>query len=426
MVAVVLPKAPVPLIEEAEAKLQATVWPAFEQTTLATTRRVLEAMQRHRLGEEHFHCVTGYGHNDMGRELLDKVFADVFESEAAIVRPQFVSGTHAIATALQACLKPGDLLLSLTGPLYDTIEPVLGLHEPVSPRSLKGQGIRFETLNPFTADWVRPELVDNFTYSDEEAKLISEAKVLYLQRSKGYSLRPSLRIDEMESLLAPARQLNPSALVVVDNCYGEFIETQEPSFSGADLIIGSLIKNPGGGLAKTGAYIAGKAELVEACAEVLTCPGIGSHGGYMAEQTQTMLQGLFMAPTVVKDSLKGMSLAAYVFEQLGYDVRPKWNEPRADIIQTLYLQNADTLKSFCRAIQSASPVSSYVQPIPSEVPGYNDPVIMAGGTFIDGSSIELSADAPLREPYALFLQGGLNYAHCRLALEQVLVTLQNP
>jgi cystathionine beta-lyase family protein involved in aluminum resistance len=420
------------LLTQAEAALQASVWPALEATALACSRKVLTAMQHARLGEEHFYCVTGYGHNDLGRDALDAIYASALGAEAALVRPQFVSGTHAISVALNACLQPGDLLLSLTGALYDTIEPVLGLREPASPQSLKGRGVRFEALNPFVqqnADEPQANQEAPPVYAmppnlplQTEAKqaLVKQATVLYLQRSKGYSLRPSLRLEYLKTLIAQAKALNPTAIVMVDNCYGEFIETEEPLAVGADLIIGSLIKNPGGGLAPTGAYIAGKATLVEACAERLTCPGIGSHGGYMAEQTRTFLQGLFLAPTVVKEALKNMSLAAYCFQQRGYQVFPAWDAARADIIQTLYLQTAERLTTFCRAIQAASPVNAYLTPEPAVVPGYSSPVIMAGGTFIAGSSVELSADAPLRPPYALFLQGGLTYTHGRLALEQVL------
>jgi cystathionine beta-lyase family protein involved in aluminum resistance len=416
------------LLAQAEEALHTSVWPQLEATALACSRKVLTAMQQARLGEEHFYCVTGYGHNDLGRDVLDAIYASALGAEAALVRPQFVSGTHAIAVALNACLQPGDLLLSLTGALYDTIEPVLGLREPASSQSLKGRGVWFEALNPFVqqnADDAEAPPVYTMPpnlplQTEAEQVLVKQAKVIYLQRSKGYSLRPSLRLEHLKTLIAQAKALNPTAIVMVDNCYGEFIETEEPLAVGADLIIGSLIKNPGGGLAPTGAYIAGKAALVETCAERLTCPGIGSHGGYMAEQTRTFLQGLFLAPTVVKEALKNMSLAAYCFQKRGYQVFPAWDAPRADIIQTLYLQTPERLTAFCKAIQAASPVNAYLTPEPAVVPGYSSPVIMAGGTFIAGSSVELSADAPLRSPYALFLQGGLTYTHGRLALEQVL------
>jgi cystathionine beta-lyase family protein involved in aluminum resistance len=414
------PEALNPLFQEAESELQQTVWPRLEATCEATTQRVLEGFQRYKVGEEHFYSVTGYGHNDLGREVLDKVFAHALQTEAALVRPHIVSGTHAITLGLNACLRSGDLLLSLTGPLYDTLEPVLGLHEPISPLSLAGRGIRFETIEP---DLHHPETLVNWEPSTQEVALIRQAKVLYLQRSRGYSTRSALTLEHLTALLEKAKAINPDALVFVDNCYGEFVEANEPSTLGADLLAGSLIKNPGGGIVPAGGYVAGRADLVEWAAEALTAPGIGSEGGYLFDQTRTLLQGLFLAPNVTKEALKGMTLAAYLFEALGYPSAPRYDAVRSDIIQTLFLGAETTMLNVCQAIQQASPISSYVRPEPAHIPGYQSKVVMAGGTFIDGSSIELSCDGPLREPYCLYLQGGLTYTHVKLALKQALLAI---
>jgi cystathionine beta-lyase family protein involved in aluminum resistance len=408
------------LLQEAEAALSQTIWPSFEQTCYATTERVLNAFTQARVGEEHFYSVTGYGHNDMGREALDKLFAMALQAEAALVRPQLVSGTHALATGLRALLKHGDLFLSLTGAVYDTLEPVLGLNEPVAGQSLKAHGVELAFIDPFTGT---PAEELNLPQDEASIALIQRAKVLYFQRSRGYSSRPSLTLPVLGRFIAQAKALNPHAVVMVDNCYGEFVELNEPTTLGADLIAGSLIKNPGGGLALTGGYLAGKQSLIDEVADVLTCPGVGAEGGYMGNLTRTLMQGLFLAPSVVKEAKKAMSLAAYLFARLGYSATPAWDAPRADIIQTLQLGSPEALVKFCQALQAVSPVSSYVNPIPAFVPGYQDAVIMAGGTFIDGSSIELSADAPLREPYQLFLQGGLTYAHSRLALQRLLLAV---
>lgn len=409
------------LITQGEAVLAQAVWPALEETSYLTTARVLEAMRLNRLGEEHFACVTGYGHNDLGREALDNIFAHALQAEAALVRPHIVSGTHALAVALRACLHPGDTMLCLTGAPYDTLEEVIGLRGNDS-QSLKAYGINYRQTSCF--ENVPEGQKIRLSWSEEETGWLKEAKLLYLQRSRGYSLRPALMITDLEALIAAAKAVNPGLIVLVDNCYGEFMEPNEPTAIGADLIAGSLIKNPGGGLALTGGYVAGRANLVEQAASVLTCPGVGSHGGYMAEMTRTLLQGLFLAPSVVKEALKGMTLAAWLMENQGYMVSPRFDEPRSDIIQALQLGSAQTITEFCRIVQAYSPVSSYVTPIPAEVPGYESPIIMAGGTFVDGSSIELSADAPLREPYTLFLQGGLTYAHTRLVLTQLIASLQ--
>jgi cystathionine beta-lyase family protein involved in aluminum resistance len=400
---------------QAEQHLSATVFPAMEAICHHNTKRVLEAFKLARIGEEHFACVTGYGHNDLGREALDVLFAHALQAEKALVRPHIVSGTHAIALALNGCLSHGMTMLSLTGNPYDTLEEVIGIRGN-SNQSLKAKGVAYQALDVFDgeAGSIRT------TFTVEEQEKIQQANMLYIQRSRGYSTRLPLTIPQLERLIQSVKAFNPTAVVFVDNCYGEFMETQEPTAVGADLMAGSLIKNPGGGIALAGGYVAGRADLMESVAECLTCPGIGADGGYMFDQTRTLMQGLFLAPNVVKEAVKGMILAAYLFDKQGLKASPAWDEPRADIIQTLFLKNADQLKQFCATVQAFSPISSYVTPIPANAPGYESELIMAGGTFIDGSSIELSADAPLRPPFCLYFQGGLVYSHTRLVVAELL------
>lgn len=374
----------------------------LEERCYENTARVLDAFAKHRLSESHFLSVTGYGHNDLGREATDEIFAEVFQAEAALVRLQFVSGTHTISCALRACLQAGDTLVSLTGAPYDTLEEVIGKRGD-SPMSLTAQGIHYQ-----------------------EGGSVESAKAVFIQRSRGYSLRPSLTIADLKTMIDQVRQVNPSAIVIVDNCYGEFVETQEPTAVGADLIVGSLIKNPGGGIVPTGGYIAGRKDLVEAAADALTAPGIGAKGGYTFEMTRTIMQGLYFAPSVVKEALKGMRLMGKTFQELGYPVFPRVEEPQADIIQVIQLGSAEKVLAFCKALQSVSPVDAHLTPIPMVTPGYADPVVMAGGTFIFGSTIELSCDAPMREPYSVFLQGGLTYSHTRYALSKILELLNEP
>lgn len=406
---------PTTWLEQAEAELAATVWPRFEAVCHATTQRVVEAMIAHRLGEEHFYSVTGYGHNDLGREVLDAIFAAAFQAEAALVRPQMVSGTHAISLGLKGALRAGDTVLCVTGPPYDTLEEVLGKRGDAS-QSLRALGVRYAEIN--LIDVAEP-LAIRLDWSAAEVAQMRAARMLYIQRSKGYGLRPSLTPEAMKALVTALRATHPDAVIMVDNCYGEFIGLEEPTAYGADLLAGSLIKNPGGGLAPTGGYVAGRTDLVQASAEVLTCPGVGADGGYTFQLTRTLLQGLYVAPLVVKEALKGMSLAAWLFERLGYAVAPRWDAPRADIIQTLFLGSPERLQQVCRLVQAHSPVNSHLTPVASHAPGYASQLMMAGGTFMDGSSVEWSADAPLREPYALFMQGGISYSHTRWGLAQM-------
>jgi cystathionine beta-lyase family protein involved in aluminum resistance len=404
---------PTDMIAAAEAEL-APVWAARDATTHHNTAKVLDAFQAARIGDHHFAGTTGYGHDDLGRGALEAVFADVFRCEAALVRGQFASGTHAIATALFGVLRPGDELLAVTGHPYDTLEEVIGLRG-AGQGSLADWGVTYREV-ALTPEG-RPDL------DAIRAAIGPATRVCAIQRSRGYAWRPSVGIDEMAQLIAAIKVVKPEVVVFVDNCYGEFTETREPTEVGADLIAGSLIKNPGAGIVPSGGYVAGRADLVHACACRFTAPGIGAAGGASLDQNRLLFQGLFMAPHTVGEALKGASLAARVFAGLGYDVSPAWDAPRTDTIQAVRFGAPERLVAFCRAIQAASPINAYVTPIPDVVPGYEDDVVMAGGTFIEGSTIELSADGPLRAPYVGYWQGGLSYSHCRIALARVLDAL---
>lgn len=408
-----------------EAELQTTIWPTQEAIYFETFERVLNGFVKHKVGEEHFLSVTGYGHDDLGREVTDSVFAHALQAEAALVRVQIVSGTHALAVGLNGCLNPGDTMLSITGRPYDTLEEVIGLRGN-NRQSLAAKNIRYDELSIFNQP-DNPETAVGYSvrtrFTEPEAEQIRQANLVFIQRSRGYSLRPSLTIPQLEALITQVKAINPQAIVMVDNCYGEFTQAQEPTAVGADLIAGSLIKNPGGGIVPAGGYVAGRADLVASCADFLTCPGVGAEGGYTFNLTRLLLQGLYMAPGVVKEALKGMTLAAKLFEEAGYDTAPHWQDSRSDIIQILTLRDPDKLVKFCQILQSLSPINSHITPIPANPPGYADEVVMAGGTFIDGSTLELSADGPLRSPYAVYLQGGLTYAHTRLAIGKILESL---
>lgn len=371
-------------------------------------RRVIDAFRHHRVGVHHFSGVTGYGHDDIGRETLDKVFAEVMGAEAAAVRVQFVSGTHAIACALFGTLRPGDEMLSVAGPPYDTLEEVIGLREE-GQGSLKEFGISYREL-PLTE-------TGTINWQGLESAITKKTHLALIQRSCGYSWRASLSISDIEKIVKIVKQQNPETVCFVDNCYGEFIEGQEPTVVGADLVAGSLIKNPGGTIVMAGGYVAGKADLVEAATCRLTAPGIGSSGGATFEQNRLLFQGLFLAPQMVGEAMKGNHLTAYVFDKLGYPVYPLPFEKRRDVIQGIKLGSPEKLIAFCRAIQQYSPVGSYLDPVPGPMPGYESQLVMAGGTFIDGSTSEFSADGPLREPYVVFCQGGTHWTHVAIALE---------
>ncbi len=377
-------------------------------------QRVLNAFRDHNVGSHHFAGVTGYGHDDLGREILDKVFAQIMGAEAAAVRVQFVSGTHAIACGLFGVLRPGDEMLSVVGSPYDTLEEVIGLRGQ-GQGSLIDFGIRYRQLDltpQGTVDWqaLSQSVKDN-------------TSLVFIQRSCGYSWRSSLSIADIAKIIQIVKQQNPNTVCFVDNCYGEFIETQEPTHVGADLMAGSLIKNPGGTIVTAGGYVAGRADLVEAAACRLTAPGIGSAGGATFDQLRLLFQGLFLAPQMVGEAMKGTHLTGYVFDKLGYPVNPAPLAPRRDVIQAIKLGSAEKLIAFCKAIQSHSPIGSYLDPIPDEMPGYESQVVMAGGTFIEGSTLEFSADGPLREPYVVYCQGGTHWTHVAIALEAVIEAL---
>ena len=374
--------------------------------------RVLTAFRTHRVGSHHFASVSGYGHDDLGRDTLDQVFATVVQAEA--VRVQFVSGTHAIACALFGVLRPGDELLAVAGDPYDTLEEVIGVRGQ-GQGSLMEFGVTYRVL-PLAAtgqvDW---------------AKLATavgdRTRMVLIQRSCGYSWRNSLTIAEISQIVTLVKQQNPATVCFVDNCYGEFVETQEPTAVGADLMAGSLIKNPGGTIAPTGGYVAGRADLVNAALCRLTAPGIGGSGGSSLNQNRLLYQGLFLAPQMVGEALKGNYLMAATFAALGYPVKPSPEAAQRDVIQAIQLGSADKLLAFCRAVQRHSPIDAYVEPVPAGMPGYESELVMAGGTFIDGSTSELSADGPLREPYIAYCQGGTHWTHVAIALEAAIAAI---
>ncbi len=401
------------LIEEAEKAL-IQIFVGIDGQVKENLDRVLQSFRNHRVGTHHFSSVSGYGHDDLGRETLDKVFAELMGAAAAVVRVQFVSGTHAIACALYGVLRPGDEMLAVVGAPYDTLEEVIGVRGS-GQGSLRELGVSYREL-PLTAE----QQVDWVALAQA---VRPETKLVHIQRSCGYAWRASLSIEEIGRIIAIVKQQNPDTICFVDNCYGEFIENCEPPAVGADLIAGSLIKNPGGTIVTSGGYVAGRADLVEAAACRLTAPGIGSAGGATFEQNRLLFQGLFLAPQMVGEAKKGNHLTAYVFDKLGYPVNPAPFAPRRDVIQAIKFGSPEKLTAFCRSIQKFSPIGSYLDPIPAAQPGYEDQLIMAGGTFIDGSTSEFSADGPLREPYIAFCQGGTHWTHVAIALEEALHTI---
>lgn len=381
--------------------------------------KVLNAFVDNKVAPEHFYTVSGYGHDDMGREILDRVFADVFKAEKALVRVHFASGTHTLACCLFGNLRPGDKLVSVVGTPYDTMLEVIGTagDDETKCDSVIAHGVSYEEVPLKNGVEVDLEAI--------EKQIDETVTMVLIQRSKGYSTRKSLTVETIGKICEIVKKKNPNCICFVDNCYGEFVQKAEPLEVGADLIAGSLIKNPGGGIVEAGGYIAGKAEYVNRAANRLTAPGIGSEGGAMFNQHRLIFQGLFMAPSVVSDAVKGAVLAAKIFEEIGYNSSPKYDEVRSDIIQNIIFGASEPLEHFCRTIQALSPVNGYVTPIPEYVPGYEDKIIMAGGTFIEGSTIELSADGPLRPPYVAYMQGGLNYAHVKIALTKILEKITN-
>jgi len=391
--------------EKYEAELKER-FAKIDETAEYNQLKVIKAMQDNRLSDIHFASSTGYGYNDLGRETLEKVYASIFNTEDALVRPQITCGTHALTIALSANLRPGDELLSPVGKPYDTLEGVIGIHP--SKGSLAEFGITYRQVDLLSDG--------EFDYEGIKAAINEKTKLVTIQRSKGYQTRPTLSVERIGELIAFIKNIKPGLAVMVDNCYGEFVERIEPTDVGADMCVGSLIKNPGGGLVASGGYIAGKKEYIEKCAYRLTAPGLGKEVGATLGINQSMFQGLFLAPTVVASALKGAIFAARIYEDLGYSCIPNGTEERYDIIQAVTLGSAEKLIAFCGGIQAASPVDSFVVPEGWAMPGYTSDVIMAAGNFIQGSSIELSADGPITEPYAVYFQGGLTWYHAKLGI----------
>ncbi len=385
---------------EAENALK-DIFAEIDRIAIINTERVMDAFKNNRVAENHFAASTGYGYDDIGREITEKIFAEVFGTEAAIVRHSIVNGTQALTIGLFGLLRPGDTLLSVTGRPYDTMETVIGLTGEDGAGSLKDFGVNY----------VQSEIGEDFS-----SLLNDKVKVVYIQRSRGYGQRPSLSPDEISKITRFVHE-NSNAYVMLDNCYGEFTCEREPE---ADLIVGSLIKNPGGGIALTGGYLAGTKKAVELASYRMTSPGVGGEVGCTLGQTRNILMGIWMAPHAVAQALKTAAFSAYVFEKTGFDVSPKYNEPRYDLIQTVTLHDPKKLENFCAAIQYSSPVDSFVTPVPWAMPGYTDEVIMAAGTFTSGATLELSADGPMRAPYTAFMQGGLTYESGKISILRAL------
>ena len=402
------------IIKKAKDKVK-PIFDRYEDVKLFNQRKVLNAFQQARTGTHCFMDSTGYGYHDLGRETLEEIYTHIFQTEAALVRPQIVSGTHAIYLCL-SILKPGDELLSLSGSPYDTLQHIIGTKGD-SERSLIKKGIKYSEV-PLDQDG----LLD---YHAIEQAIKPTTTMVMIQRSRGYLWRPSINIESIKRACEIVAKINPNCIIFVDNCYGEFVETLEPTEVGAHLMAGSLIKNPGGSLATSGGYVVGKEELVDSCADSLTAPGLGNKMGPTFGLIRPLMQGLFIAPHIVSEALFGAILAAEVFMELGFEVSPKPDEFRTDIIQAIRMGSKESLLAFCEGIQKASPVDFQYSPTPDAMPGYQDSVVMAGGTFIQGSSIELSADGPIREPYICFLQGGICKEHVEIALEFVLTELKN-
>ncbi len=393
------------LVWSAERSLE-SMFQRADAIEMTNQQRVLEAFWQERVSARHFAPTNGYGYDDTGRDTLDRVFAHALQAECALVRPQFVNGTHAIFTALAALVEPGDVILSITGRPYDTLLEAIGVRGD-APNSLKRLGVSFRSI-----DLLPDGSIDLEQMKQDDP---TRVRVVFAQRSRGYAWREAMSMAKLEEAFTLAKTLFPRASILVDNCYGEFVESTEPSVHGADLIAGSLIKNPGGGLAPTGGYIAGTAELVERAAFRLTVPGMGGEVGSYAGDYRPFYQGLFLAPHVTTQCVKGAVLFARVFEALGLETMPRGDAVRSDIIQAVRFADADSLVAFCRSIQKAAPVDSYVSPEPWDMPGYEDQVVMAAGTFVQGATTELSADGPIRAPYTAYVQGSLTYAHARIA-----------
>ena len=384
----------------------------IENISTYNSLKVLKAFKDNNISEMHFNSTTGYGYGDIGRDTIEKVYSQIFKTEDALVRNQFISGTHALTVALFGMLRPNDTMLSITGMPYDTLCTVIGIEENKS--SLKSYGINFEQIELIDNDFDKDKIINRVSKND--------IKLIEIQRSRGYSTRDSLSIEKIENIIKEIRKVNTDVIIMVDNCYGEFVDTKEPSEVGADIMVGSLIKNLGGGIASNGAYIAGRADLIELCAERLTSPGQGKEVGPSLGANKSFLQGLYLAPNVVASALKTAVFTSRMMERLGYKPSPKYDEKRNDIVQTIEFGNPDDLIKYCQGIQMGSAIDSNSIPEPWDMPGYTDKVIMAAGAFTMGSSIELSCDAPIREPYIAYQQGGLTYEYGKLG---VLIAIQN-
>ncbi len=401
-------------IKEIEEKLE-PVFKNIDEICYQNSQKVLEAFWQENIGEQHFNATTGYGYGDLGRDALERVYARIFKAEDALVRNQFISGTHALSTAFFALLRPNDTLLSITGKPYDTLDSVIGLND--NPSSLKSFGINYEQI----------DLIDNdFDYEKIE-KRVKEGniKVIEIQRSKGYSLRKSITISKLKKVIELIKSINSQIIIMIDNCYCEFVSTVEPTQVGADICVGSLIKNLGGGIASNGAYIVGRKDLIHLCSERLNVCGEAKDVGPSLGANKSFFQGLYMAPSVVASSLKTVVLASYMLENLGYEVEPKWNEERADIVSTIIFNDKDKLIKFVQGIQSGSAIDANALAEPTDMPGYDDQIIMASGSFTQGSSIELSCDGPIRPPYAAYLQGGLTYEYGKLGVLKAIENLKD-
>ena len=382
----------------------------YEHISFFNSMKVLNAFHNNKISESHLYGTTGYGYNDYGRDIVEAVYADIFKCEDALVRCQLISGTHALTVAMAACLRPNDTMLAISGKPYDTLDKVIGLEE--NPSSLISYGINYEQVDLINNDFDRDGI---YSYL-----LKGNVKLITIQRSKGYSTRESLSIEKIEKIIKEIRRIDKKVIIMVDNCYCEFVDYREPTEVGADLVVGSLIKNLGAGIATNGAYICGRHDLVELCAERLNVPGQGKEVGPSGGANRMFLLGLYMAPQVVLSSLKTAILLSYVMESIGFTVSPRYCDKRADIVQNIIFNNPDKLIDFCKIIQASSAIDSHVEPIPSDMPGYTDKVIMASGSFTQGSSIELSCDGPLRNPYIAYFQGSLSYDYGKIAIINVL------
>lgn len=400
------------LFNEKEKELK-DIFSEIDKIEASNSLKVLSSFHKHQISEVHFNSTTGYGYNDIGRDTIEKVFADVLGSEDALVRSQFISGTHALTVALFAYLRPGDIMVSISGTPYDTLHEVIGIKENAS--SLASFGVKYDKIDLVNNDFDYDKIINYLTNN--------KVKLIEIQRSKGYSTRKSINIDKIKKVVETIRNVDKEVIIMVDNCYCEFVEEVTPTMVGCDVMVGSLIKNLGGGIAPNGAYIAGRSDLVELAGERLTCPGEGREVGPTLGINKQLLQGLFFAPSVVASSLKTAILTSKVLEDLGYDVEPKYNEIRADIVQNIIFHNREGLIKYCQGIQMASPIDSNAIPYPWDMPGYTDQVIMAAGAFTMGSSIELSCDGPLREPYIAYQQGGLTYQYGKLGVMKAVCEL---